>query len=317
MGVCSAQRSRIVVAVVAAAAATSLAMQSASAQHAIDIQRETAQGEYLRALVMFDRMPKRQLTPDAVLAAARSAWALGLSSRAAEELERVVREGGLSAEEEAKAILSRGVIEYQEGRYQVAALFAERAVARAAGNPGLQSRGYLLWGESLYALSSFAQAEKMYLEASSRTTDAENPELRFLLATCQRTLGKYSEARANLEQIPVTSERAPQAMRALAELALESGEFDIARFWLQRGRSDFPDNFLDSWVDYALMAAAIHGNDSVEVRALREAANTRYPPSDQWLTLLNAAAEAFEWQPVVPEAAPPKPQSKNSIRKGA
>ena len=109
-------------------------------------------------------------------------------------------------------------------------------------------------------------------------------------------LGKYDEARQQLENIPLNHERTAMAIRHLAHIALKGERFETAGFWLQRGRETYPDSFIDSWVDYAMLEIAVHLGDSAQVEMVRAQAQQKYPPSDQWLGLLNAAAESYEWK---------------------
>jgi len=265
------------------------------AQHPIDVERSAAQAEYFKALVTFEKLPARRATSEAVIAAAKSAWALGLAERAIKEYDRALRDESLSPLQRARLLLSRGIIEYQEGRYQVAALFAEKGIKCLNEESPLKAQIWLLWAESLIKLNSYGAAEEKYLKAVSQAHSEEKGEIYFLLAQCQLRLGKLKEARLSFEQVPLSHDRAAAAMRHLAEIALEEGRFDQASFWLQKGREEFPNSFLDSWVDYALVQAAIYKNDRRRVEQLQKNAEQKYPPSDSWLVLLNAAAEAFYW----------------------
>ena len=94
---------------------------------------------------------------------------------------------------------------------------------------------------------------------------------------------------------PLSHERASSAVRYLAGIALDQKNFKDAGFWLARGQEEYGERFLDSWVDYALTQVAINEKNSDKVRTIRTAAAAKYPPSDPWVTMLNAAAEAFEW----------------------
>lgn len=267
----------------------------AEAQHPIDVERSAAKAEYFQALVAFDKLPARRATPEAIVAAAKSAWALGLAERAIREYDRALRDDTLDALQRARLLLARGIIDYQEGRYQVAALFAEKGVAALLEDNALKAQIWLLWAESLVKLNSYGAAEEKYISASQHAAEASRAEIYFLLARCQLNLGKWEEARLNFEQVPLRHERAAAAMRHLAEIALQQRRHEQASFWLQKGREDFPDEFLDSWVDYALVKAAIDRGELKKVQELQQRAEQKYPPSDTWLVLLNSAAEAFYW----------------------
>ena len=271
---------------------------AASAQHPIDVQRKTADGDYIGALALYDRMPRRQVTTPAVIAAGKAAWALSLPERAMAEFDQALQDKELSGGERARLLLSRGAIEFQEGRSQVAILYAERALQLLREPSSLQAKAWLLWGESLSQLKSYGAAEDKYQKALSASLPAERPEVHYLLGVCQMKLGRLSEARQNFEQVPLEHPRTPETLRSLAELSLQEGRHAQAIFWLNKGRKDYPDQFLDCWVDYTLLRAAAQMNDAKQVRRLQEEAQNKYPPSDHWLTLLNAAAESFNWQAV-------------------
>jgi len=277
------------------AAGTAVWPDVLQAEHPMEVQRQSARGEHLQAVLTYDRMPKRVATGEAMVAAGRSAWALSLPDQALHEFDRALTTGTLPVVEQARVHLSKGIIEFQEERYQVAILHAEKSVALLAQPGPLRGKGWFLWGEALARLGSWGQAEEKYLQAVAESSADELPELYYHLGRCQRHLGKLEAARLSFERVPLQHDRTPQAIRALAELALELKRPKSAAFWLARGRSEYPDGFLDSWVDYALVQAAAAEENPQELRRIRTEANTRYAPSDPWLVLLNAAAEEFEW----------------------
>lgn len=268
----------------------------AQAQHSIDVQRLAAAGDHFEALTTFDELPRRRRTTAARIAAARSAWALGLADRALNEYGRALQDHAISDRQQAQILLSRGIIEFQEGRYQVAILQAEKVIELLPEGSTLRANAWLLWGESLVRLSSYGAAEQKYLEALQEASTALLPDIHYLLGECRIRLGKLEDARENFEHVPLEHARTAEAIRRLAELALKGEEYEHAAFWLEKGRSEHPDSFLDSWVDYALVRVAIAQNDRKRVRELRSAASKKYPPSDYWFTLLDAAAEQHEWR---------------------
>ena len=271
-------------------------LQPVLAQSAIEVQKKAAEARYYDSLLEYEKIPRSRVNTDTALAAARSAWALGLSERAAQEYDLALRDDNLGEAQRARVLFSRGIVELQQGRYQSACLYAQK-ITEILPEPGpLRSRAYLLWGQALLALSSYAAAEEKLSFALSESSPDDISEAHYQLAECQFTLGKYEEARKHFEAVPVHTDRTPAAIRYLAKIALQSGKPSIAAFWLNKGREEFPDNFLDSWVDYALTQVAIGQNDRPMVKSLRESAASKYPPTDSWVVLLNAAAETFEWK---------------------
>ncbi|RMG40475.1 MAG: tetratricopeptide repeat protein [Candidatus Dadabacteria bacterium] len=265
------------------------------AEHPIDIQRKTAEGNYFDALVSFQSLPRRRLTTGAILAAAKSAWGLGLVGKATEFFEKALADQSLDSTTRARIYLSRGIIEFQEERYRVAMLYAEKAIALLEAGP-LRARSWMLWGESLYQLGSWGAALTKYDRALEEADPTLKGEIHFKYGRCALRLGEQQTAREHFEQVPVDSERTPEAIRYLALIALDLHEYKTGDFWLKKGREEFPEQFLDSWVDYAMLQVAIEQDNIQAVRKIRSAAAKKYPPSDPWFTLLDAAAEIYEWE---------------------
>jgi len=265
-------------------------------QHPMDVQRRSAESDHLAALVTYDRLPRRTISAEARIAAGRSAWALGLPERALSEFDRAMVDPNLDPVEQARVHLSSGIVHFQEGRYQVAIAQAEKAIELIKEGGPLRSKAFFLWAESLARQGSSGLALTYYTQALAESAPEDRPEINFALGLCERRLGQYESARAHFEKVPLRHERTPEAIRNLAELAVETKNHASVTFWLSRGRAEYPENFLDSWIDYALVQAAIGRGELEEVRTLRAEAQARYPASDGWLMLLNSAAEAFEWQ---------------------
>jgi len=269
---------------------------SIEAQHPIEVQKLAASGEYFKALATYDRMPQRIATPPAMISAARSAWALGLPDRALQEYERALTHGELNDVEKARISISKGAIELQEERYRVSLLHAEKAVKLLPEASPLRSRALMLWAESLFNLGSYASAETKYMDALEESANRDKGEIYFHLAKCQLKLGKYMEAYTNLQRLPLDHERIPQAIKQLAKISVKVGEPEHVIFWLKKGVEEHADQFLDSWVNYAMIRAAIDQGDLELVRKTREEATQKFPPSDAWVALMHAAAEAYEWE---------------------
>lgn len=269
---------------------------NAAAQHSIEVQRLTAKGEYFEALTTYEKLPKRKTTSGASIAAAKSAWGLGLPLRAIEEFDKVLRDESLDSVERARILLSRGIIEYQEDRTQVAALYAEKSAALLPEAGPLRAKAWFLWGQALDRMGQYGPAEDKYVKAIEEGEIDDKGDMHFMLGRCLQKLGKNAAARENLEKVPLRHDKTAKAVRALAELSLAEHEYDQAEFWLGKGRQDYADEFLDSWVDYALMQVAISRSDQERARLILEESKKKYPPSDHWLNLLSAAEESFMWQ---------------------
>ncbi len=266
------------------------------AEHPIDVERLSAAGEHLQALAVYDRIPKRVCTTSAAISAARSAWALGLTDKATSELDQLLRREDLSAAQRTEALFTRAIVEFQEGRHQVADLYAEKALHNCAGVCPQRSAILLLSGESLASQGAYGAAESKFTAALENVSANQMPEIYYQRGVTRVRLGKLSDARSDLEQVPLQHERTPEALRALAGVALDSADFAAVIFWLEKGRALYPQRFLDSWVDYALIESALHQEDFKTVTEVQQNAVKRYAPSDPWMTLLSASLEAHAWE---------------------
>ena len=266
------------------------------AQNSASVEQLSARSEHMSALASFDRLPKRQRTLAATLAAARSAWAIGLNDRAITEYDHALLFDELQSVERARTIFARGIIDLQEQRPQVARTYAERALAMIEEASPLRARILALRAQAEMQERLLADAEKDLGEAIEQASSEDIAEYHFLRAECRMQLGKRDEARIDLEAIPLEHARTPDAVRYLAQLALDSGQFEEAQFWLRKGRRDFPERFADSWVDYGLVRAALGNSDQTAAREARQEARKRLAPSDPWLNLLEAASEESAWR---------------------
>lgn len=276
---------------VCAAHVSSIAM----AQHPVDVQRLSAEGDHFRALTVYELLPARRMVADTHIAAAKSAWALGLTRQAAGIFDAVLRGDSLTIDDRARITLSRGIIEYQEEHFQEAALFSERAASYMAETAPLRGRALLLWGQSLLKLMAYASAEEKLIRALADAAAADRPEVNFALGAAQMKLGKLSDAEKAFKAIPADHSRAAEAVRALATISLQTEQHNRAQFWIEKGRSSYPDAFLDSWAEYGLTQVALKKGDMVTARAVAEQAQKKFPSSDEWLILMEGALEQAEW----------------------
>lgn len=267
-----------------------------SAQHSSDIPKLHSEGEYFKALSVFELLPAKKITDDAAIAAAKSAWALGLNRQAAEQFDSILRKGDLSVETRVRLVLSRGVLEYQDEHYQEAALFAEKAIGYMTESSPLRGRAYLLWGQSLYRTNAYGQAHEKFINALADTRGNDRGEANFALGLVEMKLSKYDDAQKRLEAIPVDHDRTGAAIRLLAAIALETHQESKAKFWIEKGRAEHPDSFVDSWGDYALLQVALAKGELGEARMLTETAQKNFAPSDPWIILMQAAVEQAEWK---------------------
>ncbi|MEN9845751.1 MAG: hypothetical protein RIS36_898 [Pseudomonadota bacterium] len=268
----------------------------AVAQHAAEVQRLSADGEHMKALAMYELLPNKKLVTETRIAAAKSAWALGLNRQAAEGFDTVLRDPSISQDIRTRLILSRGVIEYQEERYQEAALYAEKAISSMRESVPLRGRAYLLWGQSLLRTGAYVSAHEKFEKALGDVQPQDRPEAHFALGLVDLKLARYAEAQKNLEAIPMDHPRTPVAVRMLAGISLETHQYDRVKFWVEKGKVDYPEAFVDSWGDYGLVQAAIARGDLDEARRVTEIAQKQFAPSDSWIILMQASLEVAEWK---------------------
>jgi tetratricopeptide (TPR) repeat protein len=267
-----------------------------SAQHSAEVQKLSADGEHMKALAMYELLPNKKLVMETRIAAAKSAWALGLNRQAAEGFDTVLRDPTISPDIRTRLILSRGVIEYQEERYQEAALYAEKAISYMRESVPLRGRAYLLWGQSLLRTGAYISAHEKFGKALADVQPQDRPEAHFALALVDLKLDRYEDAQKNLEAIPMDHARTPVAVRMLAGISLETHQYDRVRFWIDKGKVDYPEAFVDSWGDYALVQAALSRDDLEEARRITDIAHKQFPATDSWLVLMQASVEVAEWK---------------------
>jgi tetratricopeptide (TPR) repeat protein len=282
----------------AALLCTAVSAEVAIAQHGVDVQRLSAREEHLDALETYSKLPKRQRTNEATIASARSAWALSLPDLAIERFEMILADRRVPESERARVLLSHAIIDFQEERYQLSLQYVREALKLLKEPSPLRGRLWLLSGENSYQLGQYGPASEAYTNAANEAEEEYQADIHYRLGLTGLRLGNKADAASNFERVPLGSERAPGSLRHLTQIALELGEYEKAELWLTTGRREFPENFIDSWVDYALVQVAIHQDDAEKVKSLLATAESKYPPSDEWLTLLHAAAEAYQWRRV-------------------
>ena len=167
------------------------------AEHAIKVERLTADRKHFEAVITAGRVPMSQMTHGASMALAKSLWALGLTEQAEERFDELLGAKGskLQRGEQARIYLAKGIIALQEGRYQVAAMQAEKAVGRLEAASELRGEASYLWAEALSGQELYGAALEHYLVALAEADPRSKDEITFRTAQCERLLGKSKEAR--------------------------------------------------------------------------------------------------------------------------
>lgn len=262
------------------------------------IEKLSSQGEFYKAMVSFEQLSKRARTPKALIAAGKSAWALSLPKLAVERLEEALlvadREGyQIPNQERARVIFYRAIIEFQEDNFNSAYAYSGRSLELLDAPSNLRGKVLLLQGESLVRQGQCGPAERILEQSYIEIGNSEKPNAAIVLAKCQIALARYESAENTLISIPADHERAGEGIRLMAELYLDQKRDREAGEWLLKGRELFPEQFLDSWVDYGLVRAAVDLFDKDLVAQRQKDAIARHPASDYWVTLLDAIAEGF------------------------
>lgn len=279
---------------------------SANAQAPIDIERKSADGEYMAALAMYDRMPRRIATPLSIIAAAKSAWALGLVDRAVAEYDTALRSGVLSDLEIARVHFAKAAIFLQDNKPGLSILSIDQGLGLLKDPSPLRGTMYVLKGQALAAQGLHPAAVEVLTRAKDEIGEESKIELSYLLGVSLGQVGRYADAKEELKQIPSSHERAPDGIKELIKIADAEHDCQKAAMWVAKGREVYPDAFLDGWYDYLLVEGAIakDANDAEsrdEINRLRDAAIAKLPASDSWLALIMAATEQHAWHKAQPK----------------
>ncbi len=293
-------------------AALCLLSSTACAQHSIEVERHAQAGEWMASLSAYKKMPTRKVTATTALAAAKSAWALGLVEMAKAEYDRALvlnkSENSLSDNSRARVLFARGIIELQEGNYQKAIAFGEKSAILVDPSP-LRGEIDQLLGEALLKLNKPEQAIRKFELSLENISDENSGDLRYAIASAAMNIGELEKAEEHLSKIPVKHKKSGLAVKALASIAMEKRDYRAANFWLKKGRSNYSDLFLDSWVDFALVKSFASLGQLSQAEQIVKKANEKYPPSDGWVILMQSTIEQARWESSESKMARMVPQS--------
>jgi tetratricopeptide (TPR) repeat protein len=222
---------------------------------------------------------------------------LGLANQAASYFDEALRfpEQTISQEDRARVNLMRGVIEYQEHRLDTAVIYAQESLKSAEEIPGLLNAVHLLLGDIASAKNDYKIAQAHYEQALQDVAPSEKGEVEYRLGNILASQHQDEAAIAAYQRVPVDSVKAPEAIRSIAKLEFDSGKFNDVKFWLNKGRTDYPDRFLDSWVDYVLVESALRLHDIESADEVAVRARASFPPSEGWMVLLEGSLEKAKW----------------------
>ncbi len=255
------------------------------------ISELSAAGEHFKALTKLYQSNEGELTLADKLAAAKSAWALGLVSTAREIWDEVLTDPDFRGPEHSRAALARSILELQEGNYDEARAISERA-APEVENSDLKSQFWLVVAEALKEQGALGQAENYYRRAVDTASDKNSSEAKFLLGEAQLKLGLATEARYSFAGIDSTSKFAPKALRKLAEIDLLQRNYDGVITWISEGRESFSEEFEDAWVSYAYLSSLLANDKIDDAQQELNRSRARFSEENVWVSLSEAALES-------------------------
>ena len=266
------------------------------AEHPINVQKNAINKEYYKAMVSFEKLPRQKLNKDVLLSAAQSAWALSLPNEAIELFDKILDDPNTSNKEKAKIYIYKGIIDFQEGKYSTSQIFAKKALSFKENiSESLKSAALKLLGDSYFKLKLFGEAKKEYVKALKCADNNQKPSIYLQKGMSEFYLGSFDDAQKDLQKVSMDNEDAPLAIKLLMKILLEKKDYQKLKKWIEVSNTEFPNEFIDSWIEYAKVKIAISENNKREALKILESAKEKYPESDSWINLARASLETYLW----------------------
>ncbi len=273
-----------------------ICVSNSLAEHPINVQKNAINKEYYKAMVSFERLPRQKLNKEVLLSAAQSAWALSLPDTAIELFDKILDDKNISNKERAKIYLYKGIIDFQEGKYSISQIFAKKALSFSNDiSESLKSAALKLLGDSYFKLKLYGEAKREYIEALKYADNNQQPSIYLQKGMAEFYLGSFDEAQKDLQKVSMDNEDAPLAIKLLMKILLEKKDYQKLKKWIEVLNIEFPDEFIDSWIDYAKVKVAISEDNKREALKVLEFAKDKYPESDSWINLARASLETYLW----------------------
>ena len=273
-----------------------ICVSNSLAEHPINVQKNAINKEYYKAMVSFERLPRQKLNKEVLLSAAQSAWALSLPDTAIELFDKILDDKNISNKEKAKIYLYKGIIDFQEGKYSISQIFAKKALSFSNDiSESLKSAALKLLGDSYFKLKLYGEAKREYMEALKYADNNQQPSIYLQKGIAEFYLGSFDEAQKDLQKVSMDNEDAPLAIKLLMKILLEKKDYQKLKKWIEVLNIEFPDEFIDSWIDYAKVKVAISEDNKREALKVLEFAKDKYPESDSWINLARASLETYLW----------------------
>ena len=273
-----------------------ICVSNSLAEHPINVQKNAINKEYYKAMVSFERLPRQKLNKEVLLSAAQSAWALSLPDTAIELFDKILDDKNISNKEKAKIYLYKGIIDFQEGKYSISQIFVKKALSFSNDiSESLKSAALKLLGDSYFKLKLYGEAKREYIEALKYADNNQQPSIYLQKGMAEFYLGSFDEAQKDLQKVSMDNEDAPLAIKLLMKILLEKKDYQKLKKWIEVLNIEFPDEFIDSWIDYAKVKVAISEDNKREALKVLEFAKDKYPESDSWINLARASLETYLW----------------------
>lgn len=273
-----------------------ICVSNSLAEHPINVQKNAINKEYYKAMVSFEKLPRQKLNKEVLLSAAQSAWALSLPDTAIELFDKILDDKNISNKEKAKIYLYKGIIDFQEGKYSISQIFAKKALSFSNDiSESLKSAALKLLGDSYFKLKLYGEAKREYIEALKYADNNQQPSIYLQKGMAEFYLGSFDEAQKDLQKVSMDNEDAPLAIKLLMKILLEKKDYQKLKKWIEVLNIEFPDEFIDSWIDYAKVKVAISEDNKREALKVLEFAKDKYPESDSWINLARASLETYLW----------------------
>jgi tetratricopeptide (TPR) repeat protein len=287
----------------AASAEVDSTSSSISRSSGIESLQELAlRGRYFDAVVKYSETTTGAATAPGIseqLAAAKSAWALGLVHLARRIWDDVFANREFDDVERSRAMLARSILELQEENFEQARSIAE-AAAQKLEQSELRAQFWLVIAEALKEQGALSLAEGYYKKAAEEGDNKTSGEATYLLGECQYKLGLVSESRYTYAGLDTASPFTAPALRRLAEIDLIQRNYEGVLNWTEEARESYPGEFGDGWTTYARVSALVELGRLDTAEAELNNFRVKHGDTDTWYLLALASLEAGQARARVP-----------------
>jgi len=249
----------------------------------IGVKELSEQGRYFDSILLYKENESVRSLGD-TLAVAKSAWAIGLVDEARIRWDQALEHPDCKGVERARVLLSRAIMELQEGSYDRARGFAEEG-STLVNSSELRGELNFVIAEALYSQGMYSLAERYYEKVSKEGSKERVQESLLKLSKVMNKLGRFADARKVLTLIELTSSITPHALDELIILDSKNRNFSGVRTWVEEGRSSFPSEFRSSKISYIHAQSLIKEGLLVEAEEEISYISMNSKENDAWLQL--------------------------------